>query len=102
MRSMEQHDCPALKKAPSTFSATASATSASWRTYDGSLPPSSSPVPMKRAAAAACMACPPSTEPVKATKPTRSSAIMAAMASCVACTCWNTPSGRPAAANAAE
>ena len=63
------------------------------------MPPSSRPVPTNRDAAAATMAWPPSTDPVKATWPTRGSATIRATVAWSAWTYWNTPSGRPTAAS---
>src|SRR2546430_796386 len=51
---------------------------------------------MKRSAAARCTACPPSTEPVKATKSTSGLSIIPSVSSCDRWRYWNTPAGRPA------
>ena len=53
---------------------------------------------MKRCAAARCTARPPATEPVNATKSTRGSRMIWSVSSCEACSTWNAPLGRPAAA----
>ncbi len=94
-----RHTWPQFEKRARTAAATAASRSASASTMKGSEPPSSMMDFLQAAPACAATFAPAAGLPVSVTAATRGSAMMAPMAATGACRFWNTPGGKPAAAN---